>query len=74
MPGTQLTLLGISNIHPLQLRVQAKSVKYVNITSYYHYVHMPLSGIATELWMRDISDWGVFHCHYSLGGINMTEQ
>ena len=46
-PGTQLTRLGISNTHPPQLRVQTESVKYVDIASYYHYVHKPLSGIAS---------------------------
>ena len=44
-PGTQLTRLGISNTHPPQLKVLTKSVKYVDIASYYHYVHKPLSGI-----------------------------
>ena len=33
-PGTQLTRMGISNTHPRQLRVQAESVKHVNIASY----------------------------------------
>ena len=46
-PGTQLTRLAISNTHPPQLKIQAESVKYVDITSYYHYVHKPLSGIAS---------------------------
>ena len=30
---------------PPQLRVQTESVKYLDIASYYHYVHKPLSGI-----------------------------
>ena len=34
---TQLTLLGISNTHPPQLRVQTESVRHANIASYYHY-------------------------------------
>ena len=46
-PGTQLTQLGISNTHPPKLRVQTESVKYVDIASYYHYVHKSLSGIAS---------------------------
>ena len=74
-PGTQLTRLGISNTHPPQLRVQTESVKYVDIASYYHYVHKPLSGIASSgiaLWARDISDRGVFYCDNGLGGLNMT--
>ena len=32
---------------PPQLRVQTESVKYVDIASYYHYVHKPLSGIVS---------------------------
>ena len=44
-PGTQLTRLGISYTHLPQLNVQAESVKYVDIASYYNYVHKPLSGI-----------------------------
>ena len=47
MPGTQLTQLGISNTNHPQLRVQTESVNYVNIRSYYHYVHRPLSGIVS---------------------------
>ena len=43
--GTQLTRLDISSTNPPQLRVQTESVKYVDIASYYHYVHKPLSGI-----------------------------
>ena len=45
--GTQLTRLGISNTQPPQLRVQTESVRYVDIASYYHYVHKPLSGIVS---------------------------
>ena len=30
---------GIFNTHPSQLRVQIESVNYVDIASYYHYVH-----------------------------------
>ena len=36
-----------SNTHPPQLRVQTESVKYVDIASYYHYVHKPLSGVVS---------------------------
>ena len=59
---------------PSQLRVQTKSVNYayVDISSYYHYVHKPLSGIVSQVWTRDISDRGVFHCDNGLGGLNMT--
>ena len=32
---------------PPELRVQAESVRYVDIASYHHYVHKPLSGIAS---------------------------
>ena len=46
-PGTQFTRLGISNTHPPQLRVQTESVKYVDIASYYNYVHKLLSGIVS---------------------------
>ena len=67
-PATQLTQLGISNTHPPQLRVQIESVKYVDIASYYHYVHKPLSGIVSQVWMRDISDRDVFHCDNGLRG------
>ena len=46
-PGTWLTGVGISITHPPKLRVQTESVKQVNIACYYHYVHKPLSGIAS---------------------------
>ena len=36
----------LGNTNPPQLRVQTESVKYVDITSYHHYVHRLLSGIA----------------------------
>ena len=45
--GTQLSRLGILNTHPPQLKVQTGSVKYIDIASYYHYVHKPLSGIVS---------------------------
>ena len=32
---------------PPQLRVQRESDKYVDVASYYHYVHKPLSGIVS---------------------------
>ena len=75
-PGTQLTHLGISNTHPPQLRVQTESVKYVDIASYYHYVHKPLSGIDYCVIgvsaRQQTSDRGVFHGDNGLGGLNMT--
>ena len=37
---------------PPELRVQTESVRYVDIASYYHSVHKPLSGIASGVSAR----------------------
>ena len=42
-----MTRVGISNTDPPKLRVQTESDQCVNIASYYHFVHRPLSGIAS---------------------------
>ena len=45
--GTLSYSVGHFELPPPQLRVQTESVKYVDIASYYHYVHKPLSGIVS---------------------------
>ena len=45
--GHTVDWVGLSNTHPPQLRVQTESVKYVDIATYYYYVHKPLSGIVS---------------------------